>query len=217
MNKITVKDKLKIKKSDVEKYSGMVIVSYDISPLTSRFEDGLLANNIFIRGLSWDNLNQLCWSYNVLYREQDVCHPKYLFVPSKSTGSFWMRELTEIVDSGSSRKVLEKRVYRADGAMASTINLMLGALDEKNGGVYAREIWMQERESGKWVKKLSVMTNKEQMWDYTMKNWGLKSAPMKSTRKQQKDGKKMYSQYKGMVGDVKQMGKQFSKNFKKLI
>lgn len=217
MNKITVKDKLKIKKSDVEKYSGMVIVSYDISPLTSRFEDGLLANNIFIRGLSWDNLNRLCWSYNVLYREQDVCHPKYLFVPSKSTGSFWMRELAEIVDSGSSRKVLEKRVYRADGAMASTINLMLGALDEKNGGVYAREIWMQERESGKWVKKLSVMTNKEQMWDYTMKNWSLKSAPMKSTRKQQKDGKKMYGQYKGMVGDVKQMGKQFSKNFKKLI
>lgn len=45
----------------------------------------------------------------------------------------------------------------------------------------------------------------------------LKSSPMKSTRKQQKDGKKMYSQYKGMVGDVKQMGKQFSKNFKKLI
>lgn len=45
----------------------------------------------------------------------------------------------------------------------------------------------------------------------------LNSAPMKSTRKQQKDGKKMYGQYKGMVGDVKQMGKQFSKNFKKLI
>ena len=45
----------------------------------------------------------------------------------------------------------------------------------------------------------------------------MNSSPMKSTRKQQKDGKKMYSQYKGMVGDVKQMGKQFSKNFKKLI
>lgn len=216
MNKITVKDKLKIKKSDIEKYSDMVIVSYDISPLTSRFEDGLLVNDIFIRELSWGNLDQLR-SYNVLYREQTVYHPKYLFVPTKSTGSFWVRELEEIVDSGSSRKVLEKRMYRADGAMATTINLMLGALDEKNGGVYAREIWMRERESGKWVKKLSVMTNKEQLWDYTMKTWGLKSAPMKSTRKQQKDGKKMYGQYKGMVGDVKQMGKQFSKNFKKLI
>lgn len=45
----------------------------------------------------------------------------------------------------------------------------------------------------------------------------LKSSSMKSTRKQQKDGKKMYGQYKGMVGDVEQMGKQFSKNFKKLI
>lgn len=45
----------------------------------------------------------------------------------------------------------------------------------------------------------------------------LNSAPMKSTKKQQKDGKKMYGQYKGMVGDVKQMGKQFSKNFNKLI
>ena len=45
----------------------------------------------------------------------------------------------------------------------------------------------------------------------------MNSSPMKSTRKQQKDGKKMYGQYKGMVGDVKQMGKQFSKNFKKLI
>lgn len=45
----------------------------------------------------------------------------------------------------------------------------------------------------------------------------LQSYRMKSTRKQQKDGKKMYGQYKGMVGDVKQMGKQFSKNFKKLI
>ena len=45
----------------------------------------------------------------------------------------------------------------------------------------------------------------------------LQSYPMKSTKKQQKDGKKMYGQYKGMVGDVKQMGKQFSKNFNKLI
>lgn len=217
MNEITVKDKLKIKKSDVEKYSSMVIVSYNMSPLTSRFEDGLLSNTIFIRGLSWDYFNLFCDYYNVLYREQDVCHPKYLFVPSKSTGSFWMRELEEIVDSGSSHKVLEKRTYRANGATATTINLILGALDEKNRGVYAREIWMQERESGKWVKKLSVMTNKEQMWDYIMKTWSLESAPMKSTRKQQKDGKKMYGQYKGMVGDVKQMGKQFSKNFKKLI
>ena len=78
-------------------------------------------------------------------------------------------------------------------------------------------IFFKESSTGKWVKKLSVMTNKEQIWDYTMKNWGLKSAPMKSTRKQQKDGKKMYGQYKGMVGDVKQMGKQFSKNFNKLI
>jgi hypothetical protein len=45
----------------------------------------------------------------------------------------------------------------------------------------------------------------------------LQSYQMKTTKKQQKDGKKMYGQYKGMVGDVKQMGKQFSKNFKKLI
>ena len=45
----------------------------------------------------------------------------------------------------------------------------------------------------------------------------LQSYPMKSTIKQQKDGKKMYGQYKGMVGDIKQMGTQFSKNFKKLI
>ena len=45
----------------------------------------------------------------------------------------------------------------------------------------------------------------------------LQSYPMMTTKKQRKDGKKMYGQYKGMVGDVKQMGKQFSKNFKKLI
>lgn len=45
----------------------------------------------------------------------------------------------------------------------------------------------------------------------------LQSYPMNTTKKQQKDGKKMYGQYKGMVGDIKQMGKQFSKNFNKLI
>ena len=49
------------------------------------------------------------------------------------------------------------------------------------------------------------------------KAMALQSYPMKSTKKQQKDGKKMYGQYKGMVGDVKQMGKQFSRNFNKLI
>ena len=52
---------------------------------------------------------------------------------------------------------------------------------------------------------------------YIKKSPTMNSSPMKSTKKQQKDGKKMYGQYKGMVGDVKQMGKQFSKNFKKLI
>lgn len=52
---------------------------------------------------------------------------------------------------------------------------------------------------------------------YIKKSPTMNSSPMKSTRKQQKDGKKMYGQYKGMVGDVEQMGKQFSKNFKKLI
>ena len=59
-------------------------------------------------------------------------------------------------------------------------------------------------------KKTVVFTRKDGLKS-------LNSAPMKSTRKQQKDGKRMYGQYKGMVGDVKQMGKQFSKNFKKLI
>lgn len=60
-------------------------------------------------------------------------------------------------------------------------------------------------------KKKIVFTRKDGLKS------SLNSSPMKSTRKQQKDGKKMYGQYKGMVGDVEQMGKQFSKNFKKLI
>lgn len=74
-------------------------------------------------------------------------------------------------------------------------------------------IFFKESSTGKWVKKGVYSKSLLEK----SKSIVLKSSPMKSTKKQQKDGKKMYGQYKGMVGDVEQMGKQFSKNFKKLI
>lgn len=83
---------------------------------------------------------------------------------------------------------------------------------------YIQNYWDAKLTSPYSIRIVLTKDNGEKIFKkYIKVSPTMNSSPMKSTRKQQKDGKKMYSQYKGMVGDVKQMGEQFSKNFKKLI
>ena len=83
---------------------------------------------------------------------------------------------------------------------------------------YIQNYWDAKLTSPYSIRIVLTKDNGEKILKkYIKKSPTMNSSPMKSTRKQQKDGKKMYSQYKRMVGDVKQMGKQFDKNFKKLI
>ena len=219
MKGIDIGKKLKLTTDDIKKYSNMLIVKYTL--VSPSVNENAVDNDVFITDFTWQ-INP-CWvnEDEVRYSIKSITNLKDLFT-KKYTGGFWKSQVDTIIDKGAFNKLVHTASYSTP-----TISLLTDYLNKQIRvasvstvpNTYYCEVWMRGH-LGDWVKVFSESINKDWFLEYRdvlSKRKSLKSSPMKSTKKQQKDGKKMYGQYKGMVGDIKQMGKQFSKNFNKLI